>query len=271
MPDRDQGLPRLAFAAGVVESLAIERLDASRIGVGGPFHPGHIAGAKERHGDAPCRHCAIAILHRQNQTLKVDVIAIAQGLSDHAGIEQGKERRWCLQSPGRVMISRCDDDLEMGNAAARFGQKDIELGLRSSGWVGVVEHIARDQQSVDLFGHQRVEQPGQEKLVLMTALELVQRLAQVPVRGVKKSHVSPLKTICLPICDRRDQRGPLPIIGMNSCATTARRTRFPQLCRSAAFSFAGELNRCLNWQLCGIDSEGRPGLRPSRCLAEFSI
>jgi hypothetical protein len=63
-----------------------------------------------------------------------------------------------------------------------------QLLLRRGRRVGGVEHVAGDQQRVRPFGHHGIEQPVEEALVFVAALEIVEGLAEMPVGGVQQPH-----------------------------------------------------------------------------------
>ena len=143
---------------------------------------------QERHSDAPGGHNAIAVAQRHDQTLEVYLVDQAHGLPDDTGVEQRQKGRGRLEPSGRVVVACGHDDPEVGYPTPCVGQEKIELGLGCRRRVAAVEHVTRNQQRVDLLRSQRVEQPGEKLRVLIAAIELVQCLSQVPVRGVKNSH-----------------------------------------------------------------------------------
>ena len=61
------------------------------------------------------------------------------------------------------------------------------LILRGGWRVGLVEDVAGDQQRVDRVLGDLVQQPGQEGVVLGAAVEVVQGVAEVPVRSVQQA------------------------------------------------------------------------------------
>ncbi len=79
------------------------------------------------------------------------------------------------------MIAGDDDDVEWRHPTPGFSEELVELALSVSGRVRVIENVAGDQQGVDLFGFQRVQQPVEKTLLFVTAVEIVQGLAQMPV------------------------------------------------------------------------------------------
>ena len=85
------------------------------------------------------------------------------------------------------MVARDDDGAQVRHAGLGLLQKAVELLLRGGRRVSGVKHIAGHQQRVGLLSHQRVQQPVQKTLVFKAPLEVVQGLAQVPVRGVDET------------------------------------------------------------------------------------
>ena len=83
------------------------------------------------------------------------------------------------------MIAGDDDDIQMRNAALGGGEKIIELFLRGGGRIGVIENIPGNQQRLNLFGFEGIQQPVQKAVVFIIPLKLMQGLAEMPVRSVQ--------------------------------------------------------------------------------------
>ena len=149
----------------------------------------HVAGTQEGNSQAPCLHCAVFVVQRHEQAVEVDLAIGAPGhvANDH-GAMRFEQRPWRFQPARRVVIAGNDDDIELRTASARLLQETVELALRRGRWVAVVKDIAGNQQRIDILLHKRVEQPVEEALVLVAALESMQGLAQVPVGGVQQAH-----------------------------------------------------------------------------------
>ena len=86
------------------------------------------------------------------------------------------------------MVACNDDDIKLRRAGAGLLQEGIKLALRSCGWIGIVENITSDQQGINLLGHDGIQQPVQETLVLVVAIKIMQRLAKMPIGSVQQAH-----------------------------------------------------------------------------------
>jgi hypothetical protein len=86
------------------------------------------------------------------------------------------------------VVAGNNDDIELRRPRPRLLQEPVELALGCGRWVAVIKNIAGNQQCVDPFMHQRIEQPVEEALVLVAAFECMQGLAQVPVGSVQQAH-----------------------------------------------------------------------------------
>jgi hypothetical protein len=199
---RDHGLAGLAPRLHPLPGLAIQLRHAGLVAVerfclaGGEAW--QIGRTQEGHRDAPGRDGAVAVLQRQDQPVQLGgrilVVRVAGAVSgsadrtDRAGVEQRQQRPGRLDPARRIVVARDHHDRQLRHPRARPGQEIVELALRGRRGVGVVEQVARDQQRIDLFGLQLLEQPVQEAGVFVAALVLVQRLPQVPVGGVQDLH-----------------------------------------------------------------------------------
>ena len=72
----------------------------------------------------------------------------------------------CLESAGRVVVARGDDDAHRRAMLSSIGQKLIIDRLRLARRVAVIKHIARHKQRIGLLLVDLVEQPTQEVLML---------------------------------------------------------------------------------------------------------
>ncbi len=85
------------------------------------------------------------------------------------------------------MISRNQDNFQLRQARTGSGQKSEQKLLGGDGWIGGVIDVASNQQGIDVFAFERVEQPCQKALEFVNSVVLVQRVTKVPVRGMKKA------------------------------------------------------------------------------------
>jgi hypothetical protein len=99
-----------------------------------------------------------------------------------------EQRTRGFQAAGRIVVAGDDDDVQLRRTRTRLLQETVELALRDRRRVRVVEDVARDQEGVGLLGHDGVEQPVQEALMLVGPVEVVQGLAEVPVGSVQQPH-----------------------------------------------------------------------------------
>jgi hypothetical protein len=99
---------------------------------------------------------------------------------------QQRPRRF--QPARRIVVAGDDDDLQVWRAQLGPLQETVQLALGGGRGVGIVENVARDQERVGLFTHDRIEQPVEEALVFVGPVVIVQGLAEVPVGSVQQPH-----------------------------------------------------------------------------------
>ena len=115
-------------------------------------------------------------------------MGIAGDITDGSGIKRGKQRRGRFQSARRVVIAGDDDDIQVRNTLLGGSEKTVELLLGGGGRIGIIEDVAGDQQDINLFGCESVEQPVQKSLMLVIPLKVMQGLAEMPIRGMQQTH-----------------------------------------------------------------------------------
>jgi len=131
----------------------------------------------------------VAVGQRHEQAFDVDAAVVAPvDVADHAGAVRLEQRAGGLDAAGRVVVARDEHDVEPWRALARLLEETVQLFLRLGRRVGVVEDVAGDEQRVGLLGHDGVEQPVEEALVLVGPFVIVQGLAEMPVGGVQQPH-----------------------------------------------------------------------------------
>jgi hypothetical protein len=184
----------LALGQGQFQRLFVEQGDAGQVRVRGAifrWHPWHVAGTQEGHGQAPGLDRAAAAGQRQHQRCDVDgTVGVALHGADHAGAVRLQQRTGGLQAPRRVVVAGDDDQVQMRHAFLRPLQEAVQLLLRRRRRIGVVEDVAGDQQGVGPLADDGVEQPVQEALVFVVAFEIMQGLAEMPVGSVQQTHGS---------------------------------------------------------------------------------
>jgi hypothetical protein len=190
--------PGVRRRLGQRPGLLVEQGDALQVGriridgVGAFFRrrrTRHVAGPQEGNRHAPGLHVAIAAGQRHQQAFQVDLaLAVAHHVADHARAVGGQQRSRRFQAAGRIVVAGDDDDVERRRPRACLLQEVVQLALRGRRRVGVVEDVAGDQQRVDLFGHDGIEQPVEEAFVFPAPVEIVQGLAEVPVGSVQQPH-----------------------------------------------------------------------------------
>ena len=95
-----------------------------------------------------------------------------------------------LKTCRRVVVSGNDDHLQFGIFVRYFAQKCIVHLLRVGRRVRTVEHIARNQQHVNLSVFQHVFEPCQETCVFSPAVVFKEMLSEVPVCSVNDPNLS---------------------------------------------------------------------------------
>lgn len=185
MTESDDGLTAGAAMQRSFERTPIQLPDPLRVGIAIGLHPRYVAGAEKGHRQTPGDDFAFSIAQGHDQPVGVDgaVGRVADG-ADYGDIERLQQRGGGFQPSGRVVVAGDDDDGEVWRAALGLGQEIVELLLRLGRRIGIVEDVAGDQQGIDLFAFQGVEQPVQKTTVLVTAIEIMQSLAEMPVRGM---------------------------------------------------------------------------------------
>ena len=86
------------------------------------------------------------------------------------------------------MVTTDEDDIEVREARASVGEEVVQGLLRLGRGIGRVEDVARNDERVDLLVCESLEEPAQERCVLVPAREIVQRVSEVPVRGMEELH-----------------------------------------------------------------------------------
>jgi hypothetical protein len=145
--------------------------------------------AQERHRRRPRAHDPGVVGQRHQQAVGVQpTVGAARQGPDDVGADPGQDRRRRGQ-PGRRVVVAGDRHHGRGRSPAMdLGEEAEPRGQGARGRVAGVEHVAGHQHRVDRLGLDHVQEPGHEGRVLAIPRQLVQRVAQVPVRRVQDPH-----------------------------------------------------------------------------------
>jgi hypothetical protein len=183
---RDEGLIWRAAGGGDVEHRAVELADSvgdRLLGAGA-----RLGGAQERHGRDPGADRAASVRERNDEPLEVR-LPVAPGHAAHhvEAAHRAEERIGRVEARGGVVVAAGDDDLDVRDAPPGLDEEAVPERLRLGRRVGGVEDVARDQYGVHVLPLDGVEEPRDELLVLVSALDAVERVAEVPVGGVEEA------------------------------------------------------------------------------------
>ena len=188
---REERLAGLAARPRRVEHRAVDAADPvdERVEASTGSHHRQVRGAQEGHRGDPRRHLAAAVGERDHELLGVDRRAAAAPQPRHRADDPHPDvpehRVGRAEAGRRVVVAGDHEHVEPGHARPRARRRSrVELRLRARGRVRGVEDVAGDDERVHLLALEHVEQEREEARVLVLARVPVQRVPEVPVRGV---------------------------------------------------------------------------------------
>jgi hypothetical protein len=182
----DDGLIWGAPSVNGLEDSLVQRARPVHQRIGVLPHRREIRRSQEWDGENPGSNRVLTVAKRYDQPIDIDLTVHPwQSTNDVQRTQLVEDRSWRFEPGSGIVVATNDNDLQARSPRVCPAKKVVPKLRCASGRVCRIEDVARDQQSVDGFSFQRIEQPVEEDTVRVLAFDAVEDMSKVPVAGVE--------------------------------------------------------------------------------------
>jgi hypothetical protein len=182
----DKRLTGLAQRAGGFNRTPYGSADPIDIGVPAK-RDAYVCRTKERDGHDQRRRLPRSALERNDEPLRVELTAAARSTAKNMKAPHSA-KQWVegVEAGGGVVVPSDDHDLKVACVSGTSQEVVPEAHSRRRRVRGV-EHIARDEDRIDLSISGGLEQPVDEAAMFVKSLDPVKNVTEMPVAGVEQA------------------------------------------------------------------------------------
>ena len=150
--------------------------------------PTKITRPAERYRGEDRSRLAIVSGQCRDERIEVQLTFPAGNLADQMDATAPEQGAGKVDTGRGIVVSAHDDDMQAGAPRERIAQEAVEPRHRRHRRIGDVVDVARHDQGVGIEFDQPVEQPREERVVLLVATVAVELLTYVPVGRMDETH-----------------------------------------------------------------------------------